>query len=213
MDEPLEEVPLGGLGRAPGVFERLVRGEPFAATEEVEPRAVGVRHRGDRTTVRFGRRARGKRERVTLARERTGAFLFGLGAGALVDGFVLHQILQWHHLISRKTSDDTVAGLERNVLADGIFSLAALGVLLAGVALLLGRRLEPRPFVGLALVGWGVFHLVDQGLFHLALGAHHIREGAGSHALYDWGFVALGLAFVAVGATVARRAPEDAPAT
>jgi len=37
VDEALEEVLLGGLGSAPGVLERLVRGEVLAGAGEVEP--------------------------------------------------------------------------------------------------------------------------------------------------------------------------------
>jgi hypothetical protein len=37
VDEPLEEVLLGGLGRAPGVLERLVGREVLAGAGEVEP--------------------------------------------------------------------------------------------------------------------------------------------------------------------------------
>ena len=37
VDEPLEEVLLGGLGGAPGVLERLVRGEVLAGPGQVEP--------------------------------------------------------------------------------------------------------------------------------------------------------------------------------
>ena len=37
VHEPLEEVLLGGLGGAPGVLERLVRGEVLAGAGEVEP--------------------------------------------------------------------------------------------------------------------------------------------------------------------------------
>ncbi len=37
MDEALEEVLLGGLGSAPGVLERLVRGKVLAGAGEVEP--------------------------------------------------------------------------------------------------------------------------------------------------------------------------------
>jgi hypothetical protein len=37
VDEPLEEVLLGGLGRAPGVLECLVRGEVLAGAGEIEP--------------------------------------------------------------------------------------------------------------------------------------------------------------------------------
>jgi hypothetical protein len=37
VHEPLEEVLLLGLGCAPGVLERLVRGEVLALSREVEP--------------------------------------------------------------------------------------------------------------------------------------------------------------------------------
>ena len=46
-------------------------------------------------------------------------FLLGVGFGGFVDGIVLHQILQWHHMLTA-TGDhpaDTVTGLEENVLA------------------------------------------------------------------------------------------------
>ena len=39
VDEPLEEVLLGGLGGAPGVLERLVRGEVLAGRARSSPRA------------------------------------------------------------------------------------------------------------------------------------------------------------------------------
>jgi uncharacterized membrane protein len=141
-------------------------------------------------------------------RERVGYLTFGVGTGALADGIVLHQVLQWHHLISSKTTDSTVAGLEDNTFADGIFHVVFLVVLLIGAALLVGRRLERRPFTGLLLVGWGLFHVVDQLLFHLALGAHHIREGVENEGLYDWGFFAIGLVLVAIGALIYRSRPS-----
>ena len=49
--------------------------------------------------------------------------LYGLGLGGFVDGIVLHQVLQWHHMVS-STEDHpmtTLAGLEVNTLADGFF--------------------------------------------------------------------------------------------
>ena len=71
-------------------------------------------------------------------RERAGYIVTGLGVGALLDGFILHQVLQWHHLWSAKTPDTTVSGLEENTLADGIFHIAFLAILLLGVLLLGG---------------------------------------------------------------------------
>ena len=52
--------------------------------------------------------------------------LLGVGLGGFVDGIVLHQILQWHHLLTSEGSypATTVAGLEANTLADGLFHAA-----------------------------------------------------------------------------------------
>ncbi|HEX2111773.1 MAG TPA: DUF2243 domain-containing protein [Gaiellaceae bacterium] len=141
-------------------------------------------------------------------RERAGYVVIGVGAGGLLDGFVLHQLLQWHHLWSRKTNDETVQGLKDNTLADGIFHTATLGVLLAGIALLVGRRVEARPLLGLALVGWGIFNVVDQLVFHLAIGAHHIRMHVDNPEVYDWAFAAMGVVLIAVGWAVARSGPR-----
>ena len=49
--------------------------------------------------------------------------LLGIGLGGFVDGIVLHQILQWHHMLTSEGSypPDTVAGLETNTLWDGLF--------------------------------------------------------------------------------------------
>jgi hypothetical protein len=53
--------------------------------------------------------------------------LFGLGLGGSVDCIVLHQMLQWHHMVSdvRRYPVTTIAGLEINTLADGLFHAAS----------------------------------------------------------------------------------------
>lgn len=90
---------------------------------------------------------------------------------------------------------------------DGAFELAALGVLVLAAGVLWRARDAGRaPAVGwLVLAGWGLFNVVDELLFHLALGGHHIRgESRGSPA--DWLFFGGGLALLAVGVYRARRA-------
>lgn len=139
-------------------------------------------------------------------RDRIGYFVVGVGTGALADGFVFHQLLQWHHLWSRRIPDTSLARLKDNTFADGIFHTTFLVVLLFGIGLMIGRRLEPRPLVGLLLVGWGVFHILDQLIFHLALRAHHIREGVENPEVYNWSFFGIGLVLVAVGGVILRRA-------
>jgi uncharacterized membrane protein len=135
-----------------------------------------------------------------MVRERRwGYFLFGVGIGALIDGFVLHQILRWHHLWSSRATTGTMDGLEHNTLADGIFHLTFLGVLLIGAVLVVGERVPRRLALGLVLIGWGVFHVLDQFVFHLALGAHHIRENVPNPEIYDWTFFAIGLVLIGGG--------------
>jgi uncharacterized membrane protein len=73
------------------------------------------------------------------------ALLMGLGLGGFVDGIVLHQILQWHHMLT-DTGDhpaDTVAGLETNTVADGFFHMGTWVFVLIGT-LLTVRAGPPR---------------------------------------------------------------------
>ena len=92
----------------------------------------------------------------------------GLGLGGFVDGIVLHQILQWHHMLTDTWDHPmtTVAGLEANTLADGFFHLAT-WVLVATAMLLtvrawLRRELAPpwRRHFG-CVAGSGVFNVAE----------------------------------------------------
>ena len=60
-----------------------------------------------------------------------------MGLGAFIDGIVLHQVLQWHHLLSDTTGrpTSTVEGLATNTLADGLFHLGAWLFVIVGMAL------------------------------------------------------------------------------
>jgi uncharacterized membrane protein len=69
--------------------------------------------------------------------------MLGLGLGGFVDGIVLHQILQWHHLLTdygrySTFREVTVAPLEENTLWDGLFH-ASRWVLVAAAAFVLWR--------------------------------------------------------------------------
>ena len=143
--------------------------------------------------------------------------VLGLGLGMFIDGILLHQVLQWHHLVAEYESTTSVAGLEENTFWDGVFHLAAWVVTLVG-ALLLWRsrsvpsRLPARAFAGLLLIGWGAFHFVDQIVFHLALGAHHIRQ-VEDYQVYDWSFFGIGVVFVVAGWLLVRSESVGAPRT
>jgi uncharacterized membrane protein len=139
--------------------------------------------------------------------------VFGFGLGGLVDGVVLHQILQWHHLVADDMTTTTVEGLEQNTLADGLFHAGTVAVLLIGVVLLWNAAKRPGPdwdrlAIGGVLTGFGAFHIVDEIVFHALLDLHHIRM-VDDYLVYDLAFAAIGVALVAGGtALIRRRGPE-----
>jgi uncharacterized membrane protein len=131
-----------------------------------------------------------------------GGILLGLGIGGFFDGIMLHQILQWHHMVSNVDGYPvtTVAGLEANTLGDGLFHAVTYLCTLAGL-FLLWRALarsngsgSTGVFVGLLLVGWGLFNLVEGIVDHHLLQVHHVRPGNDQ--------LAWDLAFLAWGATM-----------
>ena len=144
----------------------------------------------------------------------------GLGLGGFVDGIVLHQILQWHHMLT-DTGDhpaSTVAGLEANTLADGFFHLATWLLVVAAMILTLRawqrRELAPpwRAHLGMLLAGWGVFNVVEGLVDHQLLGIHHVRDDLGAPLGWDLGFLAFGAVLV-VGGLALARSGEAAPAS
>ena len=144
---------------------------------------------------------------------RAPSFILGLGLGGFVDGIVLHQILQWHHMLTGEGGGepmDTVAGLEINTLVDGFFH-AATWILVAVATGLMVRAwqrgdLAPpwRAHVGLLLAGWGAFNLMEGLIDHQLLGLHHVRDDLGAPLGWDLAFLASGVLLIVVGAALAR---------
>jgi uncharacterized membrane protein len=138
--------------------------------------------------------------------------LLGVGLGGFVDGILLHQVLQWHHMLTAEgcCPATTVAGLEANTLADGFFHVATwFAVVIATTAMVKlwqrGRLAPPwRRHVGLALAGWGLFNLVEGLIDHEILGLHHVRDDLGGPVSWDLGFLALGLMLLVGGLALAR---------
>ncbi len=153
---------------------------------------------------------------VRLPPSRAAGLLYGLGFGGFVDGIVLHQILQWHHMVSDVGGypADTVAGLEVNTLADGFFHVATwLAVFAGSIAALVswrqGRLAPSWSFhFGLVLTGWGIFNLVEGVVDHHLLGVHHVRDDLGAPLSWDIGFLALG-AILVVGGWLLHRHGDD----
>jgi len=139
------------------------------------------------------------------------AMLLGVGLGGLFDGIVLHQILQWHHMISTPMPPDTLENLELNTLGDGIFHAATWVVTIVGVFVLMssdGARHEKggtATLIGGMLVGWGLFNTVEGLIDHQLLNLHHVRPGP-DELLYDLGFLLWGVVMLVVGIRVVRQA-------
>ncbi|MDR8415176.1 DUF2243 domain-containing protein [Nonomuraea sp. 3-1Str] len=135
-----------------------------------------------------------------MASTRSAGLVLGLGIGGFIDGIVLHQLLQWHHMLSGWYPADAHV----NMLADGLFHLLCLVLVVAGVALL--ARAAPvggRELTGWVVAGWGAFNLVEGVVDHLVLGVHHVRHGPYQLA-WDLAFLALGALLVVAGVLVAR---------
>ena len=144
--------------------------------------------------------------------------LLGLGLGGFIDGIVLHQILQWHHMLSG-TNDNpmtTLAGLEANTLADGIFHTATWILVAAGTLGMLRswqqqRRAPSGGFhLGLLLLGWGAFNITEGVINHIILGVHHVRDDLGGPASWDIAFLISGVALCAAGWAIHTKAAAAA---
>jgi uncharacterized membrane protein len=138
--------------------------------------------------------------------------LFGLGLGGFFDGIVLHQLLQWHHMLSSWYPIDSVKNLELNTLWDGIFHSATYVFVVIGL-FILWRTAHRRHLVwsnkllvGTLLLGCGVFNVVEGLINHQILGVHHVNERVPEpqRLLWDVGFLVWGAAMLIGGWLLVR---------
>jgi uncharacterized membrane protein len=136
------------------------------------------------------------------------AMTLGFALGGFFDGILLHQILQWHHLLSLVPGMDD---LRLQVLWDGYFHLLMYVVALVGLVGLWraqrrGALAAGRPLAGAILVGFGLWHSVDALLSHWLLGIHRIRIDSPDPLLWDLAWlVVFGLAPLLIGWRWLRR--------
>ena len=112
---------------------------------------------------------------------------------------------------------NTVAGLEANTLADGMFHLFAWIVVVVALYLTMRTKradataLSPSAgvLIGWLLVGWGTFNLVEGVVDHQLLKIHHVRDDVGDPIPWDVGFLGMSLVLLFFGITLVRRATVE----
>ncbi|MDV7999944.1 DUF2243 domain-containing protein [Rhodococcus sp. IEGM 1408] len=136
-------------------------------------------------------------------------FLFGCGiAGAVIDLFVFHLVLQWHHFYDLSTT--TVA-----LVTDGFFHGATWLITVWGLFMFADVRGQIRVswgrWAGGVLTGIGSFQLIDGIVFHKILGIHQIRYQVDLVA-YDLVWIASAVLLLAGGLLILwRTAGATAP--
>src|SRR4051794_23526535 len=140
--------------------------------------------------------------------------LFGLGLGGFFDGIVLHQLLQWHHMVSSWRPITSLESLEVNTLSDGIFHGATYLFIVAGLFLLWQSahrgqlHWSAKLLVGSLLLGWGLFNVAEGLIDHELLGVHHVNETEPRERWIYWdlAFLVWGAAMIALGAWLIKMA-------
>ena len=144
-------------------------------------------------------------------------YLLGFSLGGFFDGILLHQVLQWHHLLSAIEAP-AFRDLRVQVLADGLFHALMYVIAATGLWMLWRSRhafAEPgadrRAFAS-ALIGFGVWHIIDGILSHWVLQIHRIRMDSGNPLFWDllW-FLVFGVAVAALGWLLRRRGGQGGP--
>jgi uncharacterized membrane protein len=147
--------------------------------------------------------------------------LFGLGLGGFFDGIVLHQILQWHHMLTDAGYPaNSVENLQLNTLWDGLFHATTYIFVVLGLIVLwrASRRTHIRwsskLLVGSLLMGFGIFNLVEGIVDHHLLGIHHVNETVPREQWIYWdlGFLAWGAAMLVGGWLLLRAGRSETAA-
>jgi uncharacterized membrane protein len=149
------------------------------------------------------------------ARLRLAGFWLGFALGGFFDGILLHQVLQWHHLLSNVQAG-VLQDVRGQMLADGLFH--ALMYLIAAWALWLLWKARAdyaapgadRAMWANALIGFGVWHIVDSVVSHWVTGIHRIRVDSPNPLFWDlfW-FAVFGAVPLVLGRLLRRRSGGD----
>ncbi|MBO0595809.1 DUF2243 domain-containing protein [Nesterenkonia sp. E16_7] len=136
--------------------------------------------------------------------------LFGCGiAASMIDLFIFHLALQWHHFYDLSTSEVALT-------ADGFFHAFGWFITVWGLFLLADIRRRAQVhwarWSGAVLTGVGFFQLFDGVVFHKLLGIHQIRYGVDLF-VYDLTWIGSAVVLLIIGLLILRRTrPAQVPA-
>jgi len=146
--------------------------------------------------------------------------LLGLGLGGFFDGIVLHQVLQWHHMLtSAGYPANSVENLELNTLWDGFFHVSTYIFVVLGLFILWRAahrthiHWSGKQLAGSLLIGLGLFNLVEGIIDHQLLGIHHVNETVvrDQWIYWDIGFLVWGALMLLGGWGLMRIGQHETP--
>lgn len=129
-------------------------------------------------------------------------FLFGCGiAASIIDLFIFHLVLQWHHFYDLSTTEIALT-------ADGFFHAFGWFITIWGLFLLADIRRRTgvvwKRWAGAVITGVGFFQLLDGVVSHKLLEIHQIRYGVDLLA-YDLTWIGSAVLALAAGLLILWR--------
>jgi uncharacterized membrane protein len=139
------------------------------------------------------------------------ATFLGLGLGGFIDGILLHQVLQWHQMVSTRLPPNTLSAAKINMFWDGIFHAGTWTFTLIGLVMLwrlIGRTevlFSTAVFIGALLMGWGLFNVTEGVFNHYLFALHNVRENVPNPQLWNHGFLVFGILQAGIGWAIIQR--------
>jgi len=143
------------------------------------------------------------------------AIVLGIGIGGFIDGIILHQILQWHEMLSNRIPPSTLLNKSVNMFWDGIFHFFCLIVVCIGIVLLwriTGKKDINRSgklLGGGLITGWGIFNIVEGVIDHQLLKLHNVRELTPNPEYWNLGFLIISLLMMFLGYFLISKASKN----
>jgi uncharacterized membrane protein len=139
------------------------------------------------------------------------AIILGMGIGGFIDGILLHQILQWHEMLTNKIPANSISNKSINMFWDGIFHSFTLLTSTIGIYLL-WRSMNRKDvnhsgylLIGGMLMGWGLFNLVEGIINHHIFKLHNVYEFSMNPDKWNYGFLLFGIFLLIAGRILMKK--------